>query len=134
MAYTQWKNSDNAAIASKIRPFGNLVNLFTKSSDSITTASITEVVPTAGAQYKNYITSGLVTNAGTVGVWVNILDEGDNVLYTGYAGPGNGFIIPPGVFTTTEDDMNVKIETESAGGIDVRCTLVGYVDLANAPF
>lgn len=134
MAYTQWKNSDNAAIASKIRPFGNLVNLFTYSTDSITAAETTDIVPAPAAGHKNYVESGLVTNAGTVGVWCNIIDDGTNVLYTGYAGPGNGFIIPPGIFTTTEDAMKIQIVTESAGGIDVRCTLVGYVDLANAPF
>lgn len=134
MAYTAWKNSDNAAIASKIRPFGNLVNLFTRSTASITTAATTDVVPLPGATNKNYVTSGLVTNAGTVGVWCNIIDDGTNVLYTGYAGPGNGFIIPPGVFTTTEANMKIQIVTETAGGIDVRCTLVGYIDLSIAPF
>ena len=134
MAYTQWKNSDNAAIASKIMPFGNLVQLFTYSTASITTAATTDVVPLPGATRKNYVQSGIVTNAGTVGVWVKIIDDGTNVLYTGYAGPGNGFIIPPGVFTTTEANMKVQIVTESAGGINVRCTLTGYVDLSSAPF
>lgn len=134
MSYTAWKNSDNAAIASKIRPFGNLVNLFTRSTASVTTAVTTDIVNAPGANYKNYVTSGLVTNAGTVGVWVKIQDDGTNILYTGYAAAGSGFIIPPGVFTTTEANMKIQMVTESAGGIDVRCTLVGYVDLASAPF
>lgn len=128
MAYTAWKNSDNAALAAQIRPQGGLVDIKTYSTGNITTTAATDVMPAPGALRRNYVTSGLVTNSSATGTWVNITDTGGNVLCTGYAAPNGGGFLVPGIFTTIEDNLIVRAACETTGA-NVRVTLIGYVAL-----
>lgn len=123
--YTSWRNDDNRAIAAMIRPEGGLINLFNKSTANITDTALYEVVPAPGDLLKNYVQNGLVTNASATGTWVNIKDGTGNLLFTGYAGPGNGFLVP-GIFTTETANSNISIQCETAGA-EVRTTLIGYI-------
>ena len=75
-------------------PLGATYETFTTGASDITDTSSHAVFAAKGAGTHHYITSVLVTNAGTVDTVVYI-EDGSTIVFAGFAKAGNGFVWNP---------------------------------------
>lgn len=129
MFYTAWLNSDNKAIGAAVGKPDSSNGILNASTANITTTADTDLFSAPGANKYNWVNFLIVTNSDpTNGTWVNLKDENNTILATGWAAPNSGFILPLNNTPVRSELPNKKIvvacESATAG---VRATAVGYV-------
>lgn len=91
---------------------------------TLTTAS--SVISAPGASLRNYITQVTVTNAATVGTFVDIKDSGANILYSGYAAASGGGFAASFLVPLRQPTTNASIDVVARTQASVMAAASGY--------
>lgn len=91
----------------------------------VTSTSQTSVLATAPGGQRNYITHILVTNAASVGSFVDIMD-GPNVIYSGFAAAGGGGFASSFPAPLRQSNTVLSVDMKAGTQASIKTAIVGF--------